>query len=720
MGPGVRRDDVRMMDSGLTRSFDTPLPIDAVLDDLSRALAKNNAAVLVAPPGAGKTTRVPLALLDEPWIGNKKIIVLEPRRIAARASAERMARTLGERVGDTVGYRVRFGSKVSRATRIEVVTEGIFSRQILDDPELTGIAAVLFDEFHERLLDADLGLALARDAQTGLREDLRILVMSATLDGARVARLLGDAPVIASEGRAYPVETRYLGRKPDAPLERQMADAIAMARGFCGGQTMLPDGRLLFAGGTQRYEKLDGAVVNAAGTMTVKNEDPNAPYVLPQGAIFVSPSGQRYRATQSITLPPAAKNGRGRATTTLASEQQVFVEALVPGPAGVTEVPDKYQVEGLPPAQARNVYGQGQNMTLRKQDYQGTNQAYTFDPRTETWARVPDMQFHRWYATLTPMSDGRVLTVAGLDGVGEVLNGQTEIFDPRTNTWSERKDLQHYFPTYPAVFETAQAGQMVYTGASAGYGPAERGREPGLWDTDTNAFTPIPGLRDPDLLETAGSAWLGPVQDQRLAVVGGGGIGESPRSTGRIDMLDLRDPAPHFTPGPTLPEGVRYPNLVNLPDDTMLIANGSRDYRGKGASNNHLAEVLHPDTGALTPVADPTVGRDYHGEALLLPDGRILTAGSDPLFDDDQNLVPGTFEQRIEMFTPPYLFHGARPTVSRAPTTLGRGQTATVATPDAARIRSAASSRPPRPPTSPPRTCARWRWTWPPRPTGCR
>jgi ATP-dependent helicase HrpB len=217
------------MDSDLTRPFSTPLPIDAVLDDLSRALAANNAAVLVAPPGAGKTTRVPLALLDAPWIGNKKIIMLEPRRIAARASAERMAKTLGERVGDTVGYRVRFGSKVSRSTRIEVVTEGIFSRQILDDPELTGIAAVLFDEFHERSLDADLGLALARDAQTGLCEELRILVMSATLDGARVARLLGDAPVIASEGRAFPVETRYLGRKPDVPVERQMAEAIATA-----------------------------------------------------------------------------------------------------------------------------------------------------------------------------------------------------------------------------------------------------------------------------------------------------------------------------------------------------------------------------------------------------------------------------------------------------------------------------------------------------------
>jgi len=213
----------------LPRSFDSPLPIDVVLDELAGTLARTNAAVLVAPPGAGKTTRVPLALLDARWLGNKKIIMLEPRRIAARASAERMAKTLGEPVGQTVGYRVRFGSKVSRVTRIEVVTEGIFSRQILDDPELSGVAAVLFDEFHERSLDADIGLALARDAQTGLREDLRILVMSATLDGARVAKLLGDAPVISSEGRAFPVETRYLGRKADAPLERQMADAIAMS-----------------------------------------------------------------------------------------------------------------------------------------------------------------------------------------------------------------------------------------------------------------------------------------------------------------------------------------------------------------------------------------------------------------------------------------------------------------------------------------------------------
>lgn len=210
-------------------TFDTPLPIDAALPGLTDALRGSNAAVLVAPPGAGKTTRVPLVLAKEAWATAKKIIVLEPRRLAARAAAERMAKTIGEKVGETVGLRVRFGSKVSGRTRIEVVTEGIFTRLVLDDPELSGIGAVLFDEFHERSLDADLGLALARDAQQGLREDLKIVVMSATLDGARVAKLLGDAPVVESEGRAFPVTTHYLGRDARAPIDRQVADAAARA-----------------------------------------------------------------------------------------------------------------------------------------------------------------------------------------------------------------------------------------------------------------------------------------------------------------------------------------------------------------------------------------------------------------------------------------------------------------------------------------------------------
>jgi ATP-dependent helicase HrpB len=213
----------------VARQFDTTLPIDAALPALRTALADRNAAVLVAPPGAGKTTRVPLVLFEESWAKDKKVLILEPRRLAARAAAARMAATLGEQVGDTVGVRVRFGSRVTKRTRIEVVTEGIFTRLVIDDPSLEGVAAVLFDEFHERSLDADLGLALARDSQQGLRPDLKLLVMSATLDGARVAALLGDAPAIESEGRAFPVETRYLGRDSRAPIERQVTDAIERA-----------------------------------------------------------------------------------------------------------------------------------------------------------------------------------------------------------------------------------------------------------------------------------------------------------------------------------------------------------------------------------------------------------------------------------------------------------------------------------------------------------
>lgn len=206
--------------------FDTPLPIDAVLGELKSVLEAGTTAVLVAQPGAGKSTRVPLALADAGWLGGRKILVLEPRRLAARAAAERMARTLGEAVGGTVGLRARLSSKVGPRTRIEVITEGVFTRMILDDPGLEEVGAVLFDEFHERSLDADLGLALALDSKHALREDLRLLVMSATLDGARVAELIGGGPVISSEGRAFPVETRYVGRDPARHIEDQMTAAI--------------------------------------------------------------------------------------------------------------------------------------------------------------------------------------------------------------------------------------------------------------------------------------------------------------------------------------------------------------------------------------------------------------------------------------------------------------------------------------------------------------
>lgn len=204
----------------------TGLPVEDVLPDLLAALKAGNCAVLQAPPGAGKTTTVPLWLLQLPDIGTRKIIMLEPRRLAARAAARRMADLLGEAVGETVGYRIRFDTKVSAKTRIEVVTEGILTRKLQQDPELSDTAIVVFDEFHERNLNSDLGLALTRQAQEFLREDLRLVVMSATLDAEGVAKLLDDAPVITSTGKLFPVETRFMERTPKGRYEAALASWI--------------------------------------------------------------------------------------------------------------------------------------------------------------------------------------------------------------------------------------------------------------------------------------------------------------------------------------------------------------------------------------------------------------------------------------------------------------------------------------------------------------
>ena len=235
------------------------LPVTEVLPALTAALAAGPNAVLVAPPGAGKTTLVPLALLDAAWRGDGRILLLEPRRLAARAAARRMAQLVGEEPGGIVGYAMRMENRISARTRIQVVTEGILARMILDDPELPGIAAILFDEFHERSLDGDFGLALALDVQGALRPDLRLLVMSATLDGARVARLLGDAPVIESAGRSFPVDICYDERDTGTAIEDAMARAIRNALAD------EPGSLLAFLPGQREIERTADRLVDRVG-----------------------------------------------------------------------------------------------------------------------------------------------------------------------------------------------------------------------------------------------------------------------------------------------------------------------------------------------------------------------------------------------------------------------------------------------------------------------
>ena len=230
------------------------LPIDDALPDLTAAMAARGMAVLQAPPGAGKTTRVPLALLGQVA---GRIVMLEPRRLAARAAAERMAETLGETVGQTVGYRIRGEAKVSSATRIEVVTEGILTRMIQSDADLPGVGCLIFDEFHERSLNADFGLALALEIRSALRGDLQILVMSATLDAAPVAALMGDAPMVTSEGRAFPVETRWLPRPVDASMRYEAAVANLVVQ---AAEETAEGGLLVFLPGEGEIRRVETAL----------------------------------------------------------------------------------------------------------------------------------------------------------------------------------------------------------------------------------------------------------------------------------------------------------------------------------------------------------------------------------------------------------------------------------------------------------------------------
>jgi len=443
---------------------------------------------------------------------------------------------------------------------------------------------------------------------------------------------------------------------------------------FCAGHIELPDGNILVAGGTARYENLQP--VYAGGSMTVMNYDTTQHWTLPKGTTFTAPDGPPFASAFPLTVPravtqPAAVFGGN--PTIVPGQQNVWVDAVKKGKGSLVASSERYTVGGLiGPQSNRLLFGIGTPMTLQKQDFQGTKDAYIFDVRTSRFVEVKSMNYARWYPTLAEMGNGMVMTMSGLNGQGQVTT-QNEMFHPKTNTWAEGP--VHGFPTYPATFLTAN-GHLFYTGSNSGYGPATPAwRTPGFWDVTTNVFRKVPGIKDPQDLETSASVLLPPAQKQTVMVLGGGGVGQSDSATARTALLDMSAPHPDWVPGPNLAEPTRYPITVLLPDDNVLVTGGSRYYRGMHGSDNRDTRIYDVAANSFSRAADSITGRDYHSGGILLPNGSVLTLGGNPLFGNAQDTLPQTFNQEIDVYYPPYFFQGGtRPGIITAPTAMGLGR----------------------------------------------
>jgi hypothetical protein len=465
---------------------------------------------------------------------------------------------------------------------------------------------------------------------------------------------------------------------------------------FCSGHALLQSGSLLVAGGTSGYELLEEEVKKPAGAMIIHNENPDSPVkVFKKGTRFTNQAGKVYVSTEDVIVHPAHKMDHGQGNVMIHhSSARVFVEAVAEDTSYVTDKMEHYSIEGLQGSDAQNIYGQGGPMTRKKQDFRGDDKAYEFDPIQEKYVQVGDMKESRWYPSLPVLTDGRVLAVSGLDNAG-IITETTEYYDPTTKQWTWGPNRA--IPTYPALFRTQNPDVLFYSGSNAGYGPEDKGREPGFWNVRDNTFTPVAGLRQQDILETSASVALPPKQGSndgnqswRVMVAGGGGVGESTLVTDRTDIIDLSAANPRYVPGPQLPDPVRYLNMTVTPWDEVFATGGTRDYRAKGNSYSYKSFSYNPTTGSITMLAESPVGRGYHSGSLLLPDGRILVFGGDPLFGDKANTQTGKFEQRIEIFTPPQFFRGTAPELrGQNNQQIARGSQLNFETNNGANIRSA-------------------------------
>lgn len=453
---------------------------------------------------------------------------------------------------------------------------------------------------------------------------------------------------------------------------------------FCAGHIELPDGNILIAGGTARYENLHPT--HAGGSMTIINNDPAQAWHLPKGTIFTGLRGVQVATAFAVRVPraatrPGAPGGNPRIVP---SQRSVWVDAVRKGRAGETRRADRFRVNGLLGPQANHLlYGIGTPMTLQKQNFQGVRDAYIFDVRTSRFVKVNSMNYARWYPTLAELGNGMVMAMSGLDGQGQITMN-SEMFNPRTSSWSPGP--AHGFPTYPATFLTGN-GQLFFTGSNAGYGPATPAwRTPGFYRPRTGLFRPVPGIPDPQDLETSASVLLPPAQQQTFMVLGGGGVGQSNSSTARTALIDVAAPNPHWVRGPSLAQPTRYPITVLLPTDEVLVTGGSRYYRGMHGSDNRDTRIYHVASNSFSWAASSITGRDYHSGGILLPNGSVLTLGGNPLFGNQQDTAPQTFNHEIDVYDPPYLFRGPRPRITAAPGVLRRRHSYLITVTQSARI----------------------------------
>ena len=498
------------------------------------------------------------------------------------------------------------------------------------------------------------------------------------------AALLQDGKILITAGSGNNATTFAAGQfstllyDPQTRTGKEIATPTDM---FCGGQAFLPDGRLLIAGGTQDYEVLAQDAKRAGGVVTISNYDrTGSGHLLGNHTEIVGSNGKKYLTDASVVLAPAklvpGKTRATRAGRLVPGQATVWAWAEKNGDDSAYTAPGTpmtFTVAGLDAATTSKLTLTTARLTVTKHNFEGSAYSYLFDPVGERYQRVSDLTVKRWYPTLTTLSDGSVLAVSGLDGIGQLVTPThtAEQFNTSTDQWTALPSLTERFPTYPSLFQTSVPDRLFYSGSNTGYGATDvlNHHPSGFWNLKTNAFTPVPGLRSADMTDSSGSAWLGPVQDQRMVIVGGGTPGETLQSTERIDTIDLDSAAPSWSPVADLPHPTRYPLLVNLPDDSLFITGGASAYRSENKTSNHDAEILDPSTLRLSRVASPHVARSYHSEALLLPDGRVLTMGSNPLYSDAGNTKKASFEQRLELYTPAYLYHGARPVISAAPST---------------------------------------------------